>query len=257
MKTQIIYEDKEILVIYKPGGFPAQSARVTQPDVVSEICGYLKSPYVGIVHRLDQPVEGLMVLGKTKAATAHLSRQMAEGTFQKTYLAVVMDETADGCPDKKCERNGSSKQEGWTELTDYLTKDGKAGKAEVVSGQQAKRLVAAGEKVTEAKLRYRKLKCAKESARKDEGKETETALLEVKLMTGRFHQIRVQMAHANMPLLGDMKYGSEASQELSRHKQIKDVALCACKLSFVHPKTKKKMEFEIKPKKPVFNSYGF
>ncbi|MBE5882382.1 MAG: RluA family pseudouridine synthase [Lachnospiraceae bacterium] len=247
MKTQIIYEDNEILVIYKPGGFPAQSARVTQPDVVSEICGYLKSPYVGLVHRLDQPVEGLMVLGKTKEATAHLSRQMMDGSFQKTYLAVVRDETVDGCLNEGKE---FSPDKGWTELTDYLIKDGKAGKAQVVTGQQA-------EKVSEAKLLYRRLNVSKDSHRQGDAENNDTALLEVKLVTGRFHQIRAQMSNAKMPLLGDMKYGSETSQELSKQKQIKDVALCAYKLSFPHPKTKKRMEFEIKPKKPVFNSYGF
>ncbi len=216
MKSQILCEDNEILVIYKPEGLAAQSARVTQPDVVSEICTYLKSPYVGLVHRLDQPVEGLMVLGKTKAAAANLSAQLSKGELKKTYLAVVSTQ--------KLETDIPTE---WTELTDYIEKDAKAGKAYVVKS--------GGQKAT---LFYRKI-C--------EGKDN-TALVEINLMTGRFHQIRVQMAHANMPLLGDAKYGVS-------HPEVKSVALCAYKLKFLHPKTKKAMEFEIKPGKAIFNRY--
>jgi 23S rRNA pseudouridine1911/1915/1917 synthase len=216
MKTQIIYEDNEILVVYKPEGLAAQSARVTQPDVVSEMCTYLKSPYVGLVHRLDQPVEGLMVLGKTKAAAAALSAQLTKGELKKTYLAVV-----------SAQKYEDSLLGEWTQLTDYLEKDAKTGKAQIVeSGGQ------------KAVLFYRK---------KDE-KEDNTALIEIDLLTGRFHQIRAQMAHANMPLLGDVQYGVS-------DPEVKSVALCAYKLKFLHPKTKKPMEFEIKPKKAIFNRY--
>lgn len=225
MKSQIIYEDNEILVIYKPEGLAAQSARVTQPDVVSEMCTYLKSPYVGLVHRLDQPVEGLMVLGKTKAAAANLSAQLTNGQLKKTYLAVV----------EKEDRDTSQISKKWTELTDYLIKNAKQAKAEVVTEGSTK----SAEKPVKATLFYRKL-C--------EGMQG-TALVEVELVTGRFHQIRVQMAHAKMPLLGDAKYGSGADQS------VKSVALCAYKLKFLHPKTKKEMEFEIKPRKAIFDRY--
>ena len=216
MRTKILYEDNEILVIYKPEGLAAQSARVTQPDVVSEICTYLKSPYVGLVHRLDQPVEGLMVLGKTKPAAANLSAQLSKGELRKTYLAVVSTENL--TKDIPAE---------WTELTDYLEKDARAGKARIVSS--------GGQKAT---LFYCK-KCERED---------KTALVEINLITGRFHQIRAQMAHADMPLLGDAKYGVP-------HPEVKNVALCAYKLRFLHPKTKKPMEFESKPQKAIFNRY--
>lgn len=231
MKTQIVYEDNEILVIYKPEGLAAQSARVTQADVVSEICSYLKNPYVGLVHRLDQPVEGLMVLGKTKAAAANLSSQVTAGNLEKMYVAVVSDATEETDAASKA---GPSQE--WTELTDYLEKDAKAGKARVVKS--------GGQKAT---LFYRRLSTEPDN----------TALLEIRLITGRFHQIRAQMSHANMPLLGDVKYGSEKSQKLSGDRNVKSVALCAYKLSFLHPKTKKEMNFEIRPHKPVFNSYDF
>jgi 23S rRNA pseudouridine1911/1915/1917 synthase len=89
MKTEIIYEDAALLVIYKPAGLAVQTASVTQQDVVTELCGYLNTSYVGLVHRLDQPVEGLLVVAKTKKAAAVLSRQLADGTLEKTYYAVV------------------------------------------------------------------------------------------------------------------------------------------------------------------------
>lgn len=228
MKTQIIHEDNEILVIYKPEGLAAQSARVTQADVVSEMCTYLKSPYIGLVHRLDQPVEGLMVIAKTKEAAANLSSQLTKGELKKTYLAVVAKEDG-GVADISTE---------WTELTDYLTKDAKAGRAEMVE--------TGGQKAT---LFYRKL---------SEG-EFNTALIEINLITGRFHQIRAQMAHAGLPLVGDAKYGSEISQVVTRQYAgqipLKNVALCAYKLKFLHPRTKKPMEFKIKPRKVIFDRY--
>ncbi len=228
MKTQIIHEDNEILVIYKPEGLAAQSARVTQADVVSEICTYLKSPYIGLVHRLDQPVEGLMVLAKTKASAANLSSQLTKGELKKTYLAVVAKEDG-GAADISTE---------WTELTDYLTKDAKSGRAEIVE--------TGGQKAT---LFYRKL---------SEG-DFDTALIEINLITGRFHQIRAQMAHAGLPLVGDAKYGSEISQvvtgQYAEQIPLKNVALCAYKLKFLHPKTKKPMEFKIKPRKAIFDRY--
>lgn len=230
MKTKILYEDSEILVIYKPEGLATQSAKVTQPDVVSEMCTYLKSPYVGLVHRLDQPVEGLMVLAKTKAAAANISGQIAKGELKKTYLAVVAKENGDV--------SDISKE--WTELTDYLIKDAKSGRARIVEKDGQK-----------ASLFYRKLS----------EDESNTALVEINLITGRFHQIRTQMAHAGMPLLGDVKYGTDHSKEVTQQFAAKiplrNAALCAYKLQFLHPKTKKLMQFEIKPKKAVFDRYEF
>ena len=90
MKTKIIYEDKHILVVYKPAGIAVQAARSMEMDVVSELKNYLKSSYVGLVHRLDQPVEGILVFAKTSPAAAALSKQNAEGTMEKEYLAGVL-----------------------------------------------------------------------------------------------------------------------------------------------------------------------
>lgn len=234
MKTEILYEDNEILVIYKPEGLAAQSARVTQPDVESELRTYLKGRSVFLVHRLDQPVEGLMVIAKTKSSAASLSGQIRNGSLKKTYFAVVAKD------------EGAAKDipKEWTEVTDYMVKDAGTAKAEISDGDTG-----AGEKAVKATLFYRRIGEAK----------GDTALIEIHLITGRFHQIRAQMAHQGMPLLGDAKYGSEKSREvtgeLARQIPLGSAALCAYKLEFLHPKTKKEMHFEIKPHKPVFNSY--
>ncbi len=227
MKTKIIYEDKHILVVYKPAGIAVQAARSMEMDVVSELKNYLKSSYVGLVHRLDQPVEGILVFAKTSPAAAALSKQTADGTMEKEYLAAVL--AAKEVPEKAV-------------LTNYLLKDGKTNTSRVVeaSVKNAKKAVLSYE--------MQKLVSAQES-------ETEKiALLKIRLETGRHHQIRVQLANANLPLLGDLKYGSEESKKLSGQLEIKDVALCACRLDFKHPKTGKIMEFSISPQKEILQN---
>ena len=119
MRTEILYEDKSIMVVRKPAGLAVQSAGIGQPDVVSELKSYLAKlpsagrpgkgePYLGIVHRLDQPVEGLLVFAKDKKAAATLSKQLTEGALNKHYYAVLC-----GYPD--CPEG---------DLVDYLRKEG-------------------------------------------------------------------------------------------------------------------------------------
>ena len=121
MRTEILYEDKIIMVIRKPAGLAVQSAGIGQPDVVSELKSHLAKlpdtgrlgpgkgePYLGIVHRLDQPVEGVLVFAKEKKSAAVLTKQLSAGTLNKQYYAVLC-----GYPDAS---------EG--ELVDYLRKEG-------------------------------------------------------------------------------------------------------------------------------------
>lgn len=248
MRTEIIYEDSEILVVYKPAGIATQAAGLMQADVVSELKNYLMltndpnnkektkaenhvnnysgEPYLGLIHRLDQPVEGVLVFAKTPQAAAALSRQVTERTLKKEYLAVVLLEDEKQTTEK-------------ITLTDYLIKNGRTNMSEVgkASDQNAKKAVLSYEFVTINTT-------------------NKTALLKIYLETGRHHQIRVQLANAGMPLLGDFKYGSEASQNFSKELGIKDVALCACKLTFKHPKTGKTEEFTVLPKKPVLRDFA-
>ncbi|MCD8395605.1 MAG: RluA family pseudouridine synthase [Lachnospiraceae bacterium] len=221
----ILYEDKEILVCHKPAGIPVQSASVREKDMVSILRNHLESD-IYVVHRLDQPVEGILVFAKTRSAAAGLSRQITEGSMRKLYHAVVeVQPQADFavCPDFTS----------WHTLTDYLVKDGRNNKSFVVKKEtkDAKR----------AELKYRILKYKTTS----ETTHTGLALVEIELLTGRHHQIRVQMAHAGLPLLGDRKYNPNDTPS-------SPLALCAVSLTFRHPLTKKQMIFEVQPQSDAF-----
>lgn len=216
----IQYEDKELLVVYKPAGLAIQSARVTSPDLVSSVTRHLKGAPVYVVHRLDQPVEGLLVLAKTKQAAAGLSKQLQAGTLNKQYYALVYRGT------EELPKEGI--------LADYLWKNPQTQKAEIVAQ--------ASGKGKQAKLHYRVMT----------GKD-DIALLDVRIETGRFHQIRAQLAHAGFPILGDQKYGTQTSMERSEELGIKNVSLFAYALTFTHPKTGKQMEFQAKTQNPAIS----
>lgn len=200
----IIYEDEQILVCRKHSGMAVQSARVGQMDLESELRNYRNGNYIGIVQRLDQPVEGVLVFGKTPQATAWLNKQHQNGMMKKEYLAVFT-----GTPVKE-------KQGIWE---DYLIKDGKTNTSRVTGkkDRMAKKAV----------LSYRIM-----DWRDDRG------LAEIRLGTGRHHQIRVQMAHHGMPLWADGKY--KKKEEMLEAEQGTAIGLCAWRLEFTHPKTGKK-----------------
>lgn len=231
MQTKIIYEDAHILVAHKPTGLATQSAKIGQPDMVSELMNHLagqqeaeswtsqkgkrKTPYLGIVHRLDQPVEGLLVFAKSKEAAGKLTAQLSGGTLNKQYYALVCG--------KPAEETG--------ELVDYLRKEGSVAKVSSPQDKEAKKAV----------LQYRVL------AEKVLEKGEVIALLDVHIDTGRFHQIRVQLANASWPILGDGKYGSEKSINLSKSLMVRNVALYAYQLELKHPITGKALSFHIEP----------
>lgn len=256
MQTQIVYEDEAVLVIRKPAGLATESAGIGQKDVVSELKNYVakknpgKMPYLGVVHRLDQPVEGLLVFAKTKKAAENLTVQLGKGTLKKEYLAVVCG--------KVPENTGR--------LVDYLAKEKGMAVVKDAADTQAKKDAdtqakkdadAQAEKVADVQAE----KAADPQAKKavltyTKKAETEKfTLLAVQIETGRFHQIRAQLSHAGFPILGDEKYGSEESKELSREKKIRFTALCAASLSFRHPVTGKIMAFTQAPQNPAFADF--
>lgn len=243
MKSRILYEDKDIIVCHKPAGIATQTARVGQQDMVSEITAYLAKegkgnllakgqkpagqvPYVGVVHRLDQPVEGILVFARNKAAAAGLSRQVTEERMEKDYYAVVcgQDIPTEG------------------ELVDYLLKDGRTNLSRVVPQeiQGAK----------EARLRFRVLQYQEMEV--SEGGVCQTALVRIRLQTGRHHQIRVQMANAGLNLLGDHKYADAKTVRLSGQMGVREIALCAGRLAFHHPLTGEKEVFAVMPEGKAF-----
>ena len=228
---KIIYEDKDIIICHKMAGLAVQTGKIGTPDLVSELKNYLlksqdkkpsKEPYLGVVHRLDQPVEGVILFAKNQVAAGFLSKQLTTGIMNKCYYAV-----AAGVCDK---------EKGL--LTDYLMKDNKTNSSYVTTKEEGK----------ESKLEYSLIN----KVTKDD---KVYALYDIHLLTGRHHQIRVQMSNANMPLLGDKKYGNDFSNNLSMELNVRNVALCAYKLEFIHPATKKKMEFKIKPEGKIFQQF--
>ena len=248
-ELKILFEDAHLLVCYKPAGAPVQSAHVGSKDCENILKNYLYEkepkrgmPYLGIIHRLDQPVEGLLVFAKTGAAAKSLSRQIQDGRMRKTYLAVRR--TVDKATGKQAENtkncgkpgeNVEKSVENWTEITDYLRKNGRENRSEIVPEGTA------GAK--KAVLRYRTLKAV-------DGQE----LVEIQLVTGRHHQIRVQLAGLGTPLAGDQKYGEPLKTVDSVDKSYP--ALCAYRLEFVHPKTGKPLSFQINPKNSSFAPFG-
>lgn len=221
MRTKIIYEDSSILICHKPAGLATQTAKVGQQDVVSELKNYTKSAYIGIVHRLDQPVEGLLAFARTQEAAAELNRQLSQGTLNKQYYGVTCG--------KVMPEQG--------ELVDYLVKDNSL--ARVVTG-----LSQMPEGAKKAVLQY----CTAAKISTPE----ELTLLDIHIDTGRFHQIRAQLSHAGFALLGDGKYGDERGKEMSAVLGIRNVALCAYRLELKHPVSRKKLCFEIRPEGQAF-----
>lgn len=226
IKDMILYEDRQLLVCRKPAGLAVQNSRIGTMDMENALKNYLaqnhpgKIPYLGIIHRLDQPVEGVLVFAKTVQAAAALNRQMERKKTEKIYLAV-----SDRIPENK---------EGL--LEDYLLRNGKTNSSAVVSPgtKGAKR----------ARLFYRVLQTVED----DRNRTGYRCLLKIRLDTGRHHQIRVQMAHAGLPLLGDRKYYPEGASGFS-------LGLCSCRIAFQHPQSGKWMEFHVLPEGDAFQGF--
>ena len=214
----ILYEDAALVVLDKPVGLSSEEG------VPAALRAHWNAPdaFVGVVHRLDTGVTGLMVYARTPAAAAALSRQVtqsqnayavqdgrAEGAsetpqFVKRYRAVIS-----GGPDESLPAAGT--------LRDYLFKDSRRGRVFPVRRPR--------KSVREAVLDYRILQTAGENS-----------LAEITLHTGRTHQIRVQFASRRHPLWGDGKYGS---------RQKGSIALQSCGLQFVHPESGKTLTFTL------------
>lgn len=214
----VLYEDNQIVVVIKPQNVPTMPDESKNLDMLSMVKAYIKEKYnkpgdafVGLVHRLDRPTGGIMVFARNSKAAKRLSEQFSTHKVEKVYYAIT---------------NGVVKIK-TQKLTNYLKKDEKENIVKIVpmSEQGAKK----------AELVYKVLE--------DNGKES---LLEVKILTGRSHQIRLQLSNIGYPLVGDVKYGKEKGLT-------SNLGLWAGKLSFVHPTTKEKMVFMACPdatKKP-------
>jgi len=200
---ELIYQDRDIVVCVKPPRVLSTDEPGGVPDLVRQALGD-PNANVRTVHRLDRVVSGLMVLARNAKAAAELSRQIREGQFQKEYLAVIH-----GRPEYDTGR-----------FWDLLLRD-KARKMTMVATEE-------GKDVQPASLKYRVLRHANGMSR-----------VRIQLETGRTHQIRVQFASRQMPLVGERKYST-----LEDNCQI---ALWSYRLAFSHPYTGEPMEFILEP----------
>lgn len=209
----ILYEDNHLIVVLKPQNVPSQGDSTGDKDLLSMVKDYIKETYdkkgeafAGLVHRLDRPTGGVMVFAKTSKAAARLSEQIKGGSFEKRYLSVVV-----GTPRDRQAR-----------LSDYLFKDEKNNTVKVVP--------AAIEGSKRAELVYKVLETT-----------PKLTLVDIKLLTGRSHQARVQMQHIGTPIFGDVRYGGDT---LAKGHNL---ALWAYELRFYHPVTKLPMVFVAYP----------
>ena len=208
----IIYRDRNLIVVEKPPGMASQQERGLDMDAVSWIRIHLHTDYVGVVHRLDKPVGGVMVYALDPQSAARLSEQVRARQVSKTYEAAVYGQPA---------------QSGGT-LEDMLLEDRRSNVTKVAAAgtPKARRAVLSYE--TEAVLR-REEQC--------------WTLLRIHLLTGRRHQIRVQLAHAGYGIAGDRKYSPEAPL-LPGYRGL---ALYASELEFAHPVSGERMKFSARP----------
>ncbi len=211
----ILFEDKDIIVVEKPPGIPVQTKNIAKKDLVSFVRNYLyeetgvSNPYLGIIHRLDQPVWGMTVFALNEGAAANLCRQIGEKTVDKYYYAVV---------------EGILEEKDSVRLTDHLIK-GRDNTAHIVDKETK------GAK--KAELIYKVEKTDRDN---------NISLLRIELITGRFHQIRAQLANAGHPIVNDVKYGAAKRVDL---KNREGIALCAYRLKVKHPSTGQETIFEL------------
>lgn len=212
IEPKIIYEDNHIIVVIKPYNISVQEDESKDIDMLTIIKEFIKerdkkagNVFLGLVHRLDRPTGGVMVFAKTSKAASRLTEQLKKKELKKKYLLVV-----NGRPQIASNR-----------LVTYLKKDSKTNTVSIAPKLE--------QGAKEAILEYHVMET------KDK-----LSLIEVDLITGRSHQIRVQMAkQLNLPIYGDFKYGDK--------EHAGNLALWAYELKFTHPVSKQDMKFRVAP----------
>ena len=216
-KINIIYEDNHLLVVEKPVNIPVQEDKSKDTDMITILKKYRiehenkkGDAFIGLIHRLERPVGGIMVFAKTSKAASRLSEEIRNNTFHKTYLAVVQN---------KLPKTGI--------LEDYLIKDKNNNISKITNKENGKY----------SALEYKVLNT------KDN-----LSLVEINLITGRSHQIRLQFSSRGNPLVGDSKYGNNPNNI--------NIALFAKSITFKHPTTKETLTFSLNlPNRYPFNIF--
>lgn len=219
MNLKILYEDNHIIVVVKPVGIPVQQDKSGDKDMLTIIKEYLKEKYnkpgnvyLGLVHRLDRMVGGVMVFAKTSKAASRISEYIRQKNVKKKYLAVVNGKLS--VSNKKIM------------LVNYIYKDERNNVSKIVDSSK--------KNAKEAILEYSVIKNIKYNGK-------DYSLVDIDLHTGRHHQIRLQFANISHPLYGDVKYGK------SINKVGQNLALFSYYLSFFHPTKDEYLEFKYMP----------
>ena len=219
-KLEVLYEDNHIIVVVKPCNILSQSDSTHDIDMLTIVKRYIKEKYnkpgnvyLGLVHRLDRPVGGVMVFARSSKAASRMTEMIKNHEFSKKYLAVV---------------NGLL-EEKKSSFVDYLLKN-----------DDGNSIVTTSDKGKYSELKYKVI---------EENKKENKSLVDIELITGRHHQIRVQFASRKHPLYGDQRYGNFDN---------KQIALWAYKLTIIHPVQKKEMTFVYLPdsKKDGWNLFN-
>jgi 23S rRNA pseudouridine1911/1915/1917 synthase len=213
MNIPILHEDPEILVVNKPSGIPTQPDKNGTPSLLEILSE--NRPNLYLIHRLDQRVSGIVIFAKTEESASQLSKEFQSRNITKKYRAIVANKPS----------------ESEVKLTHWLLKDAKkslskAFEKEVKNSQRSELIY----KVIQSSERYH--------------------LLEIELLTGRFHQIRSQLSAIGSPILGDLKYGYKRSSPDG------SIFLQSYHLSLNHPTTKQALQFEIEMP-GIWKKYGF
>jgi 23S rRNA pseudouridine1911/1915/1917 synthase len=225
---KVLYEDNHVIAVAKPAGLLTQGDKSGEPCLMDEVKKYLKEKYkkpgkvwLGLVHRLDKPVSGIVLFGKTSKGASRLSEQFRNHTIQKTYHAIVLG---------KMEQARGELKEKINKISFFA--QGFAKKTDEELLQEIKKAT----KTRTAELSWEVIKF-----------NDKYSLLKVMPKTGRFHQIRVQMANMGHPILGDAKYGKQfrGSVHGTVWHDNNSIALCATAISFKSATVEKQIDLEI------------
>jgi 23S rRNA pseudouridine1911/1915/1917 synthase len=186
MALKVLYEDNHLIAVFKPAGVLTQKDKTNVPTLMESVKDYLKLKYnkpgnvfLGLLHRLDQPVSGIVLFAKTSKGASRLSEQFRNRTIKKTYHCLISG--------KPKSPNG--------ELSDFIEKDRENNRVEVSNRGLAKEKAELSYETEESNGRY--------------------SLLKVTIKTGKPHQIRAQLANIGCPIIGDTKYGGPKSEFLA------------------------------------------
>jgi len=210
---RVVYEDNHIIIVYKESGEIVQGDKTGDTPLSETVKQYIKEKYqkpgavfLGVVHRLDRPVSGLVVFARTSKALTRLNNMFRDGEVHKTYWAIVNPTPPQGSGE-------------WTEVTHWLTRN-----------EQQNKSYAYDHEVPRSKkaiLRYRVI-----------GHSDRYSLVEVQLLTGRHHQIRCQLSALGCPIKGDLKYGAPRSNPDG------SISLLSHRVKFIHPVSKEPIVVE-------------